>query len=315
MGKSNDSERKIEQVKKPRSLESTTSRIAAAVLIWMLLQMPFQVGDRLPELLQPPIQYAVWLLLFLVPFTLLLGKPPHNVEVHRLHHSSGEIICWVLIEWGIAELLSCTFEFVGLNQMFHQSFFLVMDDSIWAGIWFFMFSVLMEEFVFRGYICRYLAPYNRTLAVLLSAYLFAGVHGNPVQIIDAFLFGIVTGYVYLETGNLIYPYLMHFLSNLCSNFAFTWYQRYFQGGEDTFLVLKVAIALCVLLIALLVLTKITRKNGCLGPVSFCKRVVQSIAVSKKEYREGFFSPGMIWVHLLFLILLTNALVSVVLVVR
>lgn len=52
-----------------------------------------------------------------------------------------------------------------------------------------VFSVLWEELVFRWFFCGHLARYDRT----------AVTHGNIPQFVYTLPFGILAGYLYLET--------------------------------------------------------------------------------------------------------------------
>jgi len=44
--------------------------------------------------------------------------------------------------------------------------------------------------------------------------LFALIHINPSVIISIFLLGMMLGYIYLKTENLIYPVILHFFNNM-----------------------------------------------------------------------------------------------------
>lgn len=74
---------------------------------------------------------------------------------------------------------------------------------------------ICEEFIFRegvlGYMLRNEAkPWP---AIILSSVIFGLVHGNPAQIPFAAAMGVVLGYVYYRTGNIIVPSIIHILNN------------------------------------------------------------------------------------------------------
>ena len=50
-------------------------------------------------------------------------------------------------------------------------------------------------------------------AIVVSAVFFAVIHGNPWQALNAFLLGMVMGYVYFKTGSLILTMIIHFVNN------------------------------------------------------------------------------------------------------
>ena len=72
---------------------------------------------------------------------------------------------------------------------------------------------LAEEFAFRGIVLSHLRRHGDFLAVMVSALLFALVHGNVVQIPFAFLAGIALGVAYVKTNNLVVPIVIHMINN------------------------------------------------------------------------------------------------------
>lgn len=74
---------------------------------------------------------------------------------------------------------------------------------------------IAEEFVFReaalGSMLR--NKINPMRAIFISAVLFGVVHGNPAQIPFAAAMGIILGYIYYKTGNIVVPALIHILNN------------------------------------------------------------------------------------------------------
>ena len=72
---------------------------------------------------------------------------------------------------------------------------------------------VMEEIIFRGLALRYLEPYGKGFAVVMSAFLFGIFHGNIVQIPYAFLVGLVLGYVAIEY-NILWAMVLHMINNL-----------------------------------------------------------------------------------------------------
>lgn len=70
-----------------------------------------------------------------------------------------------------------------------------------------------EEVLCRATLGGLLKHFNPWLAVFVSAYAFGMMHGNVQQIPFAFVLGVVLGFVYVKTGNLLYPILFHFVNN------------------------------------------------------------------------------------------------------
>ena len=97
----------------------------------------------------------------------------------------------------------------------------VMADGSWQNWLLATFSLAVlpavcEELLFRGVVIGLLKPAGERVAVLLSAVLFALAHGTLTQIPFAFVLGLVFGYLYLRTGNLLLPMVLHFLNNAMS---------------------------------------------------------------------------------------------------
>lgn len=77
---------------------------------------------------------------------------------------------------------------------------------------------LLEELLFRGAIMGNLLKYGKSFAIFTSAFIFALVHGNLVQIPFAFLVGLVLGAMVIETGSIWTGIAIHFVNNLISVF-------------------------------------------------------------------------------------------------
>src|SRR6056297_218806 len=74
-----------------------------------------------------------------------------------------------------------------------------------------VFAPLVEEIIFRGIIVeRFGAKYGYKSAVILSSFLFGVLH---MDIIGAFVFGVVLSVLYLRTRSLLLPFLIHAANN------------------------------------------------------------------------------------------------------
>ena len=73
---------------------------------------------------------------------------------------------------------------------------------------------ILEEILFRGIILDgYLKNYKPWQGIIVSALLFALLHGNLAQGIGAFGMGILFGWVYWKTNSIIPGMLLHFINN------------------------------------------------------------------------------------------------------
>ena len=77
-----------------------------------------------------------------------------------------------------------------------------------------IFAPIFEEWLCRGMVLRGLLTKMKPVwAIVISALFFALIHGNPWQALNAFLIGLVMGYVYFKTGSLLLTMLIHFVNN------------------------------------------------------------------------------------------------------
>ena len=76
---------------------------------------------------------------------------------------------------------------------------------------------VLEELLFRGAITKaLLQKYSPGTAIVISALIFGVFHINPIQILPAFLIGLLLGWIYYKTASLIPCILMHILNNSLS---------------------------------------------------------------------------------------------------
>ncbi|MBN7576291.1 MULTISPECIES: CPBP family intramembrane glutamic endopeptidase [Clostridium] len=106
---------------------------------------------------------------------------------------------------------------------------------------------IFEELFMRGIILEQLSRrYKPIISITVSALLFAILHLNVIQGINAFLLGIILGLVYLKTRNLIITILLHGLNNL-----FCYIVSYFpELYKVDFSPIKLAVGVVLLVISL-----------------------------------------------------------------
>lgn len=77
-----------------------------------------------------------------------------------------------------------------------------------------IFAPIFEEWLCRGMVLRgLLTRMKPTWAIVISAVFFALIHFNPWQALNAFIIGLVMGYIYFKTGSLWLTMLVHFVNN------------------------------------------------------------------------------------------------------
>lgn len=140
-------------------------------------------------------------------------KAPANVINMRAGRVSAPLILWglllIIVTGVVIEPLLAIFPDKYLDQL---------NQYIGTGGWSILMTVVlapvMEETLFRGIIQG--SIYRRDGAVksiLLSALLFGVFHIIPQQVINAFLIGIILGYIYFRTGSLLTVIILHALNN------------------------------------------------------------------------------------------------------
>ena len=73
---------------------------------------------------------------------------------------------------------------------------------------------IFEELFFRKLLIDRTIKYGAKISIILSATLFGLMHGNLNQFFYAFLLGGFFSYIYIKTGKIIYPILLHICLNL-----------------------------------------------------------------------------------------------------
>ena len=77
-----------------------------------------------------------------------------------------------------------------------------------------IFAPIFEEWMCRGMVLRgLLTKMKPGWAIVWSALFFAVIHMNPWQALNAFIIGLVMGFIYYKTGSLWLTMLMHFVNN------------------------------------------------------------------------------------------------------
>jgi len=101
---------------------------------------------------------------------------------------------------------SLVFNEIIVSKIFYSSVYIIGALS---------FGPILEEVLFRGIILKgLLSNYKPWKAILISAVIFGIIHGQPLMIPGAILFGICFGYLYYKTNSLGITILCHFTTNL-----------------------------------------------------------------------------------------------------
>lgn len=72
---------------------------------------------------------------------------------------------------------------------------------------------IFEELLFRKAIIDRTAKYGEGISILFSGFMFGLFHGNFSQFAYAMFLGMFFGYIYIKTKNILYPIILHFITN------------------------------------------------------------------------------------------------------
>lgn len=103
--------------------------------------------------------------------------------------------------------------------------------GLWTILSLVVFAPVFEELICRGLVLGSLrARYGVTIAWVVSSLFFGVLHGQPVQVINGFVVGLVLGYVYIATDSLWATMILHALNNAVA------YLLLATGHENTLLI-------------------------------------------------------------------------------
>ena len=97
---------------------------------------------------------------------------------------------------------------------------LEVGRGFWTILSLVIFAPIFEELICRGVVLGSLrGKFGVTTAWLVSSLFFGVLHGQPVQVINATVIGLVLGYVYLATDSLWSVMILHALNNAVAYLA------------------------------------------------------------------------------------------------
>ncbi len=140
-----------------------------------------------------------------------------------------------------------------VENLFGITFTMPESDTVIDSVPMFLLTVLgtavvpacVEEFAIRGVVMQPLRKYGDKFAILMSAVVFALMHGNMVQIPFAFIAGLAIGYAVVVTGSMWTGVLIHFLNNFASVVMQTAIDNLSDNGSTVVILCMVAVILAV----------------------------------------------------------------------
>lgn len=184
---------------------------------------------------------------------------------------------------------------------FTQEYFWNVElDYTYQVVIYFIYAAIIpavvEELLFRKTVCGALTVYGKTTAVIISAVLFALMHANIEQLLYTFVAGLFLGWLYVESKNIIYPILLHFINNGISALGDIIYEKcspsvYNGYSSTTELVIWVAMGIALLVF----LIDILKSKSFIHPLRLKpdENGEEVAPLTMSERMRGFFSPAMV----------------------
>ncbi len=160
------------------------------------------------------------------PLGLLImkGVPHAAPESNKL--SVKELLLYLLVSFPlmqggalIGNLLSAIFSGGSAENPLND---FAMDTGPLKILFMVILAPLVEELVFRKVLLDRVSRYGERVAVLFSGLLFGLFHGNLFQFFYAFFLGCLLAVVYLRTGKLRYPVILHAIINFQGSVIAPW---------------------------------------------------------------------------------------------
>lgn len=195
------------------------------IIIYPILLDKFVSGSA-EEVLSSYIFYMIILLWVFYKFKKtkidyhkLLGKKPNKYELREI---STVTVFIILIGSGTAAMLfyiSLYFNLSFLVDFLNQPIFYTGLNSFYYNALLFpvivIFGPIVEELLFRGVMLhRFAVKWGLTVSIILSSLLFGILH---VDLIGAFIFGLIMAIIYIKTQTLWAPIICHILNNLIAS--------------------------------------------------------------------------------------------------
>ena len=182
------------------------------------------------------------------------------------------VLIWtVLLSIGLIIPLECLLEGMHYEMPVDYKFlFKKMLTSRWAYFDIALIGPIAEEMLFRGAILRKLLSLLKGnlhwVAIAISALFFGAAHGNWAQGFNAFLVGLLLGWMYYRTGSIIPGIVFHWTNNTVSSIVYHVMPNQADsklidlfGGNTHTLLLAVLFSLCIALPSLFQLATRLRK--------------------------------------------------------
>lgn len=173
--------------------------------------------SRGEETLAPDITFVYYLVQMLPTVAFVVWLRHRAKRGSGIHLGLGRMN-FPIILWGVVLMVAADIVIEPLLELFPPEAYNSVKATVGLGGWAILSTVvaapILEEILFRGLIFESCSErFGRGVALLISALLFGLVHVVPVQMISAFVMGLILGYVYLRTRSLASVIVLHAINN------------------------------------------------------------------------------------------------------
>ena len=174
--------------------------------------------------------------LFVIPgllFPLLIGTSVKNYFSFDIRKKTtylfllpilaipGLIIVSFLGEWNMKLNLPQFFHDMEKNATETVTYLLSFNETTYilsTTLLMAVFPAIGEELFFRGVVQQLIVKWTKKhwIGILITAFIFSAIHFQFLTFLPRFFMGIVLGYLFVWTKNILFPILAHFFHNFIS---------------------------------------------------------------------------------------------------
>ncbi|MBR4149692.1 MAG: CPBP family intramembrane metalloprotease [Rikenellaceae bacterium] len=133
----------------------------------------------------------------------------------------------MLILWGFVLVLITGIVIEPVLNLFPESFLNLLNqmgsNGGWSVLMLAVLAPVLEEILFRGILLEAVREkYSSGRAIVVSALMFGVIHIIPQQVVNAFVIGLILGFIYVRTDSLWPVIIIHALNNAMAYVIMQW---------------------------------------------------------------------------------------------
>ncbi|MCB2293131.1 CPBP family intramembrane metalloprotease [Clostridium algoriphilum] len=195
-----------------------------SILLEVFGQVPEEITDLFSGKYEKALPYVIFVFGVLVKYYVVIillkwlsnkeieQKPRYYLNLASFLNATLMVIAFRII---FDNSLTLWIGSISIPNIINEGFNEFRVSSIISIFSVMIVAPIYEEIIFRGILLRGMAKkINPNIAIVVSALLFAIVHINIPQGINAFFLGLVLGFIYLKSGSIYLSVFSHFVNNL-----------------------------------------------------------------------------------------------------